>query len=127
VRGKRSPAAAGGSASSSEVAAAAARVLGAARVDERGAGAAGPFKGVPGILGERARLIRGGDHGGTGAAVAWSRGRGGEGDAGSWARTVSGSRVARARQAGRGGNWADVRRVRPEWSGRAAGVREGTG
>ena len=62
----------------------------------------------------------------TGVAIAWSRGRGGEGDAGSWARTVSGSRVARATQAGRGGNWADVRRVRPEWSGRATGVREGT-
>ena len=72
-------------------------------MDERGAGAAGPFKGVPGILDERARLIRGGDHGGTGAAIAWGRGRGGESDAGSWARTVSGSRVARARQAGHGG------------------------
>ena len=80
-------------------------------MDERGAGAAGPFKGVPGILGERARLIRGGDHGRTGAAVAWSRGRVGEGDACSWARTVGGSRVERARQAGRGGNWADVRRA----------------
>jgi len=43
VRGKRSPAVAGGSASSSGVAAAAARVLGAARVDERGAGVKGCY------------------------------------------------------------------------------------
>ena len=53
-------------------------------------------------MGERARLIRGGDHGRTGAAVAWSRSRGGEGDAGSWARTVSGVRGGLLGRAGLG-------------------------
>ena len=50
----------------------------AAGWNEEAQGLRGHLKEVPGILGERARPIRGGDRGGTVAAVAWSRGRGGE-------------------------------------------------
>src|SRR6185437_12296547 len=50
----------------------------AAGWNEEVQGLRGHLKEVPGILGERARPIRGGDRGGTVAAVAWSRGRGGE-------------------------------------------------
>ena len=44
--------------------------------------------------------------------------RGGD-EAGSWARTVSGLRITRARQAGRGGNWAAA------WAAGAGLVRPG--
>ena len=71
-----------------------------------GTGGHGGLKGTaadPGVWDREERCGYRGRRSRRGAAVARSRGRGEEGDAGSWARTVSGTTRARA------GRSADVR------------------